>query len=509
MKKIIFGTAICSMLIVLGSCKKFLDEKPLSAVSLEQYFRSAQDITSSVAGVYAAFQQEMTGDGDNKSKISTYGGKYHYWGESRSDDFERNGYYSTLDVETTLNQLTSDNDMADWTGLYITIGRANTCIKYIPGVPKYDATVSPVTVNNSLAQCYAMRAMCYFYIVRLWGDAPIWLEPYEDQAENPEKPRESKDKILDEVILPDLQKAYELIQKNQTANVWYINEPAICAMLADVYMWKRDFPNAKAWMDKLFATKGPQGTVYGTTGATLEPQATWKKLFTAPNTTNENIWSINWDFTSNGCACIPVSIQLSNNHQKIDSVLHTTWKKNLVDTRVTKSMDTLQGNGHWDKVLKYYDPVTNGTKFPATADKMNVYLVMYRLGDIYLLYAEALNQLDKPGDAITFLNFIRKRAILASNYVPYTTADFATKEDLEDAILKERQYELLGEGKRWFDLIRTNHVEKVMDPILSLRQQKYGVPVVGFGTDTRRYLWPLSKDVLNANSLLTQNKPYN
>lgn len=79
---------------------------------------------------------------------------------------------------------------------------------------------------------------------------------------------------------------------------------------------------------------------------------------------------------------------------------------------------------------------------------------------------------------------------------------------MEDAILDERRWELFDEGKRWFDLVRTDHVIQVMDPVLKARQLAEGAAAIGFGTDKRRYLWPLHRNVLNANPNLVQNPPY-
>jgi hypothetical protein len=78
---------------------------------------------------------------------------------------------------------------------------------------------------------------------------------------------------------------------------------------------------------------------------------------------------------------------------------------------------------------------------------------------------------------------------------------------MENAILEERKLELYLEAKRWFDLIRTDKVFEVMDPILKARQALRASPQIGFG-DARKILWPLNRNVLNANSKLIQNPPY-
>lgn len=499
--KLSYIAACAGILLMLGAgCKKFLTEVPLSSSALENYFRSQKDLNAAMTAMYASFQHEMSGAGTSKTW-----GKYLYWGEGRSDNFDRSGYANSIITELSLNGLTISNDATDWSGLYRTIARANTCLKYLPGIPQYDPKVTKEVLENSLAQCYAMRAMCYFYIVRLWGDAPIWTAAYDDVSKPAEKPRESKDKIMDSLILPDLQKAYSLTTKNQTANVWFINEGAICAALADVYMWRKDYPEAINWIQQLFKAKGPTGKLYtGISQANLETGANWKNLFLSPDKTIENIWSIHWDYALNGCACIPASIYYNNSPVEIDSIVRTDWPQDTLDIREKQTIDPNSGYHGW--LLKYYPNTVVDKKWAPPDDirALPVYLVMYRLGDIYLLYAEALNKTGKMPDAVKYLNYVRTRAGLPA----YQATDFAGQDALEDAILNERRWELFGEGKRWFDLVRTGHVNKVMDPVLEIRQHKFGTPPVGFGSDKNKILWPLHRDVLENNKLLQQNASY-
>lgn len=510
MKNVLY-IVIFSFLIVSTGCKKFLDEQPLSQVSLSQFFKSKYDCDAAMAGMYGGFQQQMVGDAQYKDR-------YHIWGEFRSDNFDRfKSYAGNVHNEMALNTLTAQNEFSDWSGMYKVIGRANTNIKYIPLAAQYDNQVTTDYINNNLAQCYAMRAECYFYIVRVWGDAPIWTEPYEELNEDPARPRDSKDKIINEIILPDLQKAYDLTTRGKAANVWYLNEGAICAIMADVYMWKKDYPNAIAWIQKLFAAKNqPSGVAYnGSSGAFLQPTATWKSIFTAPAASIEAIWSLNWDYTKNGCACMMISWTANNKPIVVDQDTWNRWWTPLTppaDIRVKQTMDVYMTNR--DRFIKWYPTATAPTAadpWPNTNQTVPVYLVMYRLSDIYLLYAEALNKSGDMNKALTYLNYIRVRA----NLPAYTTASPEVGDGvnldpvkMENAILQERQWELFGEGKRWFDLVRTDHVLQVMDPILKRRQTDNGSTIInGFG-DLRRMLWPINRAVLNANNTLQQNNPY-
>jgi len=515
MKKIAYIITSLLLVTAVTSCKKFLTEEPLSQVATKNYFKSLKDVNAAMAGIYGSFQQEMTGQGGT----ANFTGKYNYWGEGRSDNFDSHPNYNNSTVrELVTNALTSTNSTSDWTGLYRTIGRANTAIKYIPQAASLDNALTTDLRDNNLAQCYAMRAICYFQIVRLWGAAPVWTEPYEDFKDEDERERTPADKIIAEVIIPDLQKAYDLMKKSQTPNVWLIGEGAIAAAMADVYMWRAgtqaqiaDYNQAIVWFKNVFKAKAPSGKVYGgTVIGDLESAADWKnKLFIDPKTSKEAIWSIYWDVTNNGCACIPVSIGLSNNNIRVDSVIHADWKKDKTDLRVTQTIDTVDAIGRFDKLLKYYNvPASGFSGNSAAATTFPVYLVMYRLGDVYLSYAEALNKTGDKATALKYLNFIRQR----SGLVAYTTASpvYASMDTMEDAILLERRYELFGEGKRWFDLVRTKHVNKIMDPVINRRLTKIqGIPYTsGFGTDEGKYLFPINRNVLEDNRALDQNAFY-
>jgi tetratricopeptide (TPR) repeat protein len=523
MKNIIIIAALFIITIGVGSCKKDVSLQPSSGVTIDAYFKNQNDITAALAGIYSAFQEEMVGSGSASDE--GYGGRYNYWGDARGDAFTSSTYATYSVIEMARNTLEFSNSAADWAGLYKTIGRTNLAIQYFPQVQASDPNVTPTILNNALAQAYAMRAESYFYIVRVWGDAPKWTDPYLDITKSGNKARTKAAALVDSLIIPDLTKAYSLIQKGQTPTVWYVNEAAICAMLGDVYMWRAsvmgggatDYQNAISWFNKLFAAKNSLGNVYGgTTSPTLEPMATWKNAFISPTQSAETIWSINWDYTTNGCACIPVFVGLSNNYVQLDPAFQASWKQQYTkDQRVKLSIDTLNTLNHINLLYKYYNltPTTAGVTPVAGNLNFNVYLPMYRLSDVLLEYAEASAQTGDLTTAFKYLNLIHTRANTSFNVI--TAAQFPTSAAMIDGILQESEYELLGEGKRFFQLIRTDHVHKIMDPILNIRNATVD-PVTsvitldtkGFQDAPNRYYWPVSQSALNANPLLKQNPGY-
>jgi tetratricopeptide (TPR) repeat protein len=487
-----------------------------------------------MAALYGQLQQTMIGEGGSPGQFHN---RYTFWGEARSDNFEATpGTGNTSSVrEMHYNALTPNNDWTDWTPLYRLINIANLNIAKFPqinviaaGSPKDQ--LDNATLNKYMAESYGMRALAYFYIVRLWGDAPLRLEPYLDASQQKEQARDPQAKILDQII-KDLTTAYGLMPKNLAANVWEINEGAICAILADVYMWRHDYDNAIVWFKNLFKAKSPTGKVYNASGTTttgsggsaadLEPTATWRNVFVNPSGSLEAIWNINWNVTNNGCPCMTViSSSINNGPLRVSTEVFTghytgqtapvpeyQWVKSTTDIRPKQTIELSQST--MASVWKYYPGTyTSPTTFSAPrSNDQPVYLTMYRLADQYLLYAEALNQKGDQTNALKYLNLIHQRAGLPA--IPI--ANVPTMQRLEDSTLWERQRELFAEGKRWFDLVRTDHVYQIMDPILTYRQIFQGAIPTGFGpdkADKRKYLWPLHRNVLNANPLLVQNPPY-
>jgi len=112
-------------------------------------------------------------------------------------------------------------------------------------------------------------------------------------------------------------------------------------------------------------------------------------------------------------------------------------------------------------------------------------IVFTRLEDVTLLRAEALAVLGERSGAIESLNAIRTRRGL-DEY------NEAINGDLLNTIFRERQRELMGEGHRWYDLVRYNRI-RPSHPIVSRLITDNGI------------YWPVSPTLLVQNDQLTQN----
>lgn len=142
-----------------------------------------------------------------------------------------------------------------------------------------------------------------------------------------------------------------------------------------------------------------------------------------------------------------------------------------------------------------------------------------KLNDLYLLYAEALNEVNGPSDEIyLYLDKIRARAGLPGveeawrNY-SVNPNKYKTKEGLREIIHRERTIELMFEGQRFWDLRRWKKaVNELNKPITGwdLEQETaqgyYREKMIYNQTfRTRDYLWPLNENTILANPALVQN----
>ena len=120
--------------------------------------------------------------------------------------------------------------------------------------------------------------------------------------------------------------------------------------------------------------------------------------------------------------------------------------------------------------------------------------VVLRYADVLLMLAEVQNELANTADATTNLNLIRTRAGLAA-----TTA--TTQADLRAAIALERRLELVGEGQRWFDLLRTGTAISVMNSFF----QASSILVT---IDGHNLLMPVPQAQVNTDPIVIQNPGY-
>lgn len=157
----------------------------------------------------------------------------------------------------------------------------------------------------------------------------------------------------------------------------------------------------------------------------------------------------------------------------------------LVFTNITDDANATESQGV--RIMKFpVDPnhqnENNGNDF-----------TIYRLAEIYLIKAEAENELGQTAAAIADINIVRARVFTP----PKPLATTLTQQQVRDAILNERLFELTNEGKRRQDLIRMG---KYNNP--------WAFKSTASLTQLYRVLMPISLTVLGTNPKLDQNPGY-
>ena len=179
------------------------------------------------------------------------------------------------------------------------------------------------------------------------------------------------------------------------------------------------------------------------------------------------------------------------------------------------SSNTVTDNTTWNN---------NGTQSKKSRNDSN--WIFYRLSDIVLMRAEAMSQLattqEELMESVQAIREIFKR----SNPYAYATTNnhastdslntefFSTSNEmLEALVMAERQREFVGEGKRWFDLVRfaqrKGNTAKMFDTYLGRKYGDNKAAVKSKLSTIPSLFSPIHRDDIYANPLLHQNSVWN
>jgi hypothetical protein len=473
------------------SCTNTLDVTPTSVITTASFWKTEDGAIGALNGMYVDLRSMSEAIYQN--------------GEQRSEVFQ--GGVFGMGTYTLLNNELSGAlpSHTDWTGFYRIINSTNLIFKYVPDIKfKVESTK-----NDMLAQAYAMRAYTYFVMTKTWGDLIIRTEPTESSdASLTIKERSSQAEIF-KLIKADINKALELFPNNNfTTGRFKWSKAALNALKADVYLWtgKRlnggdaDFNTALSALNDVAAAD-----------VSLLPK--FSDLFEYTNKGNKEVlMSIRYqdlDGATNGFWCMWIidSAIPGNTSAEAKALIQPVGggqgllvMTNLVrlqfttdDTRKNASfyeINTYDATGkatfYSTLCLKGRGLVQNGTR-QFLSD-----IVLYRYADVLLMKAEAKNALGQ--DPSAEMNQIRQRAYGAS----YSSHVFVngTKIQNDAAILQERLFELVYEGKRWWDLVRFGKAFEIVPNLKTRIGQDYLL------------LFPISNNVLSQEPKVVQNPGY-
>lgn len=472
MKKIYL--AIC--LLFAAGCSKELTEDPRGLVGGSAALSSVAGLESALTGAYGSLmvpwnsgfttvsQIAMTMGGDD---LTTHPG-------SNKEEFREFDRFNVSSLNSRMNPI--------WLGCYKTIQSTTNIINNYGQVQ--DGTTA--TVDAIVGEASFLRALCYYWLTRLWGAVPII--PSETYSPEYLTLGKSQPAEIYKLIEEDLARAEEMVP-NTKRDPGRPNKGAVKALLADVYLTEAGWPLKDQSKYALAAAKAKE---------VIDAKATYKfdlyqdgflKIFAGGTT--EDVFTLftrgQWS-TYNSFYGLSTMPENESGWSDFFSELNFfnnfpagKRKDATFSTEFVANGDTIS----WQETTTrhpYYK------KFTIQSGAKNVYMsnnpvIMIRYAHVLLIYAEAQARATGTPDADAYaaVNAVRARAGLTGLPAGLSGADFAA------AVVQERAWEFAAEWNRWFDLVRLEQVETAnanKDPedlqlSAPITKEKYWMPIPG------------------------------
>lgn len=447
---ILIGTLV-STLCLVAACDGFLQVEPETFVSSESFYENESQIRLAVNGLYANVQ-------------SLHNQLQWTFSEMRSDNtsFQYNpgnrGRVEHEDADLFLMDAGNRFVESYWDISYNGISRANNILTSIGEVSFQDEG----TELTRTGEAQFFRAFHYFNLVRLYGRIPIVTEPLTSPEEAGQPQRASIDSVYEQVIIPGALNAIENLPESYSSSQrGRITKGAARTLLAKTYMVREAWNDAEGQLRAI--VESGQYRLLDDYGAIFEP---------SNKNNDEIVFSVQYlggedngeasDFMSGQLGFAPYNSGTAVIGTGVEGFtgVHTTAGRNQPtqdmieayengDERKPASMKTFFVTTEGDTVHEAY--INKYCCHMVKAGQENVNWPVYRYADVLLMLSEALFRQGQVGEARTHINQVRERADLD----PLSTLD-------EEAIRRERRVELAFENHRWFDLLRWNIAEGVL-----------------------------------------------
>jgi len=496
-----FSMASCVDTIILP------DDKTVD----EDFWQTKEDVATMVNGAYAA----MTSDAVLTRLI--------VWGDFRTDEVLRassiessNSTVQALDEIASVNMQTT-NTYGDWAAFYSVINRCNIVLERAEEVMQIDPNYTMGDYQVDRSQMLALRALCYFYLVRNYRDVPYITQAYMNSSQDMNVGQSAPLDVISRSI-SDLEEAAKnaLAARSYGVSEWrrvgWITDDAINALLADIYLWRAsvthsqaDYEQCVAYCDKVIASKKSQhirgrNEVVEKAYPLADARDMYNDLFVEQNA-EESILEL--QLRSNLPLCQYLYKYKSANAAAGVGFLRATpifggTASTYNNTTTSVSNSTLFASTDLRYYAACYLPSSgeesydirkmiseNGVQSKTPTKNREGYNYgglnrnynIYRLTDIMLMKAEALVQqvdtsmtkevqqalLQVP---FTLVQEVNSRALYQEDQadsMKWATFKNLSKENFELLVMQERMREFCFEGRRWYDLMRYNyrHVEGV------------------------------------------------
>lgn len=491
-------TFLC--LFTLGACSDMLNEQPRGDYAEAAFYQTS---AQAVLAINAAYQPLSFASDNNRLWV---------FGDVASDDAAKGGDPGDqADIGLVDNfQIfpTSGPVESEWGVLYEGINRANLVLQRVPAI-NMDATLK----NRVLGEARFLRALNYFYLVNIYGDVPLILEPL--NADKLQVTQSPVGTIYTQAIEADLQVAIQNLPAAQVgSDVGRATKGAAQALLAKAYLYQQKWQPALETAQLVInggqydllpvyannfraAYKNNRESVFAVQHLSGQVPFQGNRLnqWFAPRP-NENGYF--FDAPAPGFVAEFEQTAAKVADPRLDYSVGragTTWLNGEpFDPQWSPT-------GYLNK--KHVQPLAEVPA--ATKGDGNLNYVMIRYADVLLMAAEALTELNRGAEALPYLNRVRKRAresylndpaLAPATGIPTVPANLlpdvvnTSQTNLRDAIRHERRVELGLEFHRYFDLVRYGQAyaeTALRDKNFSFAKNRY-VPLPQSERDTNKAL---------------------
>ncbi len=457
MKKYIYILFVAGVLFTCFSCEDYLVENPPSMISFSDI--TSENIDVITTGVYEPLTRSRgrlweSHYGTALTVLAEYG--TCKGGNLRLSNYEFDRTYGWL--------------KNPWSTFYEAIARANILIRKLED----NTSLANEVKMQADGEAKFVRAMVYYNLVRVYGKVPMRLVPVID-SDNTSQPLAEIADIYDQII-KDLLDAESSLPAT-TSSPGRATAGAAKTALADAYLTMKRYDDARAKAKEVMDNKALYGydlissltDLYSPTSATsaedifsikfsgIDHKGSFLPTYFAPNSSFDGQ---SWAFLAGISPIGLAQSGISKNAPLIRDWDDNDLRKglNIYDSIYVDGVKMLPGKYRFDYYIgKYRDPGA-----PSETSGANDYY-LFRYADVLLIFAEAENQLNGATTAAyDAINQVRRRGYGVGVNTPDAQVDLPaglSTTDFDDLVFRERGYEFMSEGKRWFDLKRTDRFE--------------------------------------------------
>lgn len=486
-----FAIASLMLFVNITGCKKLVDvNAPITSVTSASVYQNDITATAVLTNLYISLSVSQF-NGVNIPCMSL-------WAGLSADELTLVNTNNVGQVFYYTNALSANSGGAGtelWQNIYPFIFTCNTAINGLSS----STTLTPAVKKQLMGEAKFMRAFYYFYLVNYYGDVAMPLST--DYTVNAMLARTPKAQVYLQII-QDLKDA-----QSQLVDGYVMNDVTTLYPAGSAERVRPNKAAASALLARAYLYYGNLSN-----DATNYTNAVTQASSVISNTAYYNLTALNSVFLKNSQEAIwqwqPVTTGVTNTYDAQFYIIPSSGISSSYPVCLSNSLlnsfetgDQRKVNGNWINSVTVgantyyysYKYKINAVSTSAVTVPVTEYRMALRLGEQYLIRAEAEAQLGDP-NAITDLNKIRNRAGLP-NY-----AGLTDKASLLAAILHERQVELFSEsGNRWLDLKRTGNIDAVM---------AIQVPLKGAVWNSYQQLYPVYLNDILKDPNLTQNAGY-